>query len=52
MKKDPQKNQRGTLKLSKETVRLLESGDLLHVNGGESRVSFCPGTREGCCQLN
>ena len=35
------------LRLSKETLHLLELSDLVHVAGGESR-SLCVGTAE-CC---
>ena len=53
MKKELEKNQRQrsmTLKLNKETLRLLESAQLRHVEGGGSN-SYCWGTW-ACCQEN
>lgn len=53
MKKDLQKNQtqmRQTLKLNRETLRSLESGELRSVGGGYTN-SVCLGTR-WCCLEN
>jgi len=53
MKKDLQKNQgqkRLTLKLNKETLRLLESTELRHAEGAGTN-SYCWGTWT-CCQEN
>jgi hypothetical protein len=52
MEKKVQKNSARNpkpLKLNKVTIHLLDSSDLAHVAGGESR-SLCAGTAE-CCNF-